>query len=324
MPPGGPRVSWKLLALPPLPKDLLEVLVGDPRMEIVVPEVREQAAADALLPEVDLVLADWTKDFRVLDPGPRVAFVQVPRVGVDGIDLDACAARAVPVANCAGANSVSVAEWCLSATFALLRRTVEGDAAVRRGEWPQTELGGRELAGLRVGVVGMGAIGRALAQRYEALGCVVGYWSRRPHDVQWTYQDLDELTATSDLVAIVIALGDETRGLWDAKRFAAMKPGAMIVNGARGEVLDEPALLEALQSGRLGGAALDVFETEPLPAASPLREAPNLLLSPHMAGSTSEAALRIIGQAKANLLRVLDGQPVEDVVNGVSPEITRR
>jgi phosphoglycerate dehydrogenase-like enzyme len=315
---------WRLLALPPLPKDLLEVLVGDPRMEIVVPEVREQAAAEALLPEVDLVLADWTKDFRIDDPGPRVAFVQVPRVGVDGIDLEACAVRGVPVANCAGANAVSVAEWCVSATFALLRRTVEADAAVRRGDWPQTELGARELAGMRVGVVGMGAIGQALASRYEALGCQVGYWSRRQHDVPWTYVPLDELTATSDVVCLVIALGDETHGLWDAKRFEAMKPGALLVNGARGEVVDEEALVEALGSGRLAGAALDVFHEEPLPSDSPLLSVPNLVLSPHMAGSTSEAALRIIDRAKSNLHRVLDGQSVLDVVNGVAPEVTRR
>jgi phosphoglycerate dehydrogenase-like enzyme len=318
-------MTWRLLALPPLPKDLLEVLVGDPRMEIVVPATREQQAAEDLLPEVDLVLADWTKDFRVGDPGPRVAFVQVPRAGVDGIDLDACAARGVPVANCAGANAVSVAEWCLSATFALLRRTVEADAAVRRGEWPQTSLGARELAGMRVGVVGMGAIGTALATRYAALGAEVVHWSRtkRP-DAPAPWVDLDELTATSDVVVLVVALAKETHGLWDSSRLAAMKLGSLLVNAARGEVLDELALLTALQEGRLAGAALDVFWTEPLPADSPLLAAPNLLLSPHMAGSTGEAAMRIIGQAKANLQRVLDGLPVVDVVNGVAPEVAKR
>jgi phosphoglycerate dehydrogenase-like enzyme len=317
--------AWRLLALRPLPKDLLELLVGDPRLEIVVPESRDQAAADALLPEVDLVLADWTKDFQVRDPGPRVAFVQVPRAGVDGIDLEACAGRGVPVANCAGANAVSVAEWCLSATFALLRRTVEADAAVRRGEWPQTELGSRELTGMRVGVVGMGAIGAAAASRYAALGCDVVHWSRTRRDIPAApWVELDELAATSDLVVLVIALGDETRRLWDAKRFASMKPGSLLVNGARGEVLEEGALVEALTSGRLAGAALDVFDVEPLPATSPLLDAPNLLLSPHMGGASAEAAMRIIGQAKANLHRVLDGQPVLDVVNGVAAEVVRR
>jgi phosphoglycerate dehydrogenase-like enzyme len=317
-------VTWRLLALPPLPKDLLEVLIGDPRMEIVVPGAREQSAAEELLPDVDLVLADWTQDFTLGDPGPRVAFVQVPRVGVDGIDLAACAGRGVPVANCAGANSVTVAEWCLSATFALLRRTVEADAAVRRGEWPQTSLGARDLFGLKVGVVGMGGIGQALAERFQALGCEVGYWSRRRHDVPFRYLELDELTSTCDVVLLVIALGDETRRLWDAARFAAMKPGSLLVNGARGEVLDETALVAALQEGRLAGAALDVFDVEPLPADSPLLKAPNVLLSPQMAGSTGNAALRIIDRAKSNLVRVLDGVPVVDVVNGVAAEVRRR
>jgi phosphoglycerate dehydrogenase-like enzyme len=318
-------VTWRLLALPPLPKDVLEVLVGDPRLEIVVPPSRDQAAAEELLPEVDLVLADWTQDFRVLDPGPRVAFVQVPRAGVDGIDLEACAARGVPVANCAGANAVSVAEWCLSATFALLRRTVEADAAVRRGEWPQTSLGARELAGMRVGIVGMGAIGRELAPRYRALGCDVVHWTRtRREDAPVPWVELDELTATCDVVVLVIALADETRGLWDAARLAAMKPGALVVNGARGEVVDEEALRLALLEGRLAGAALDVFAVEPLPPTSPLLAVPGLLLSPHMAGSSGEAAMRIIGQSKANLQRVLDGVPVVDVVNGADPAVRRR
>jgi phosphoglycerate dehydrogenase-like enzyme len=318
-------VTWRLLALPPLPKDVLEVLVGDPRLEIVVPPSRDQAAAEELLPEVDLVLADWTQDFRVLDPGRRVAFVQVPRAGVDGIDLEACAARGVPVANCAGANAVSVAEWCLSATFALLRRTVQADAAVRRGEWPQTSLGARELAGMRVGIVGMGAIGRELAPRYRALGCDVVHWTRtRREDAPVPWVELDELTATCDVVVLVIALADETRGLWDAARLAAMKPGALVVNGARGEVVDEEALRLALLEGRLAGAALDVFAVEPLPPTSPLLAVPGLLLSPHMAGSSGEAAMRIIGQSKANLQRVLDGVPVVDVVNGADPAVRRR
>ena len=314
----------RLLALPPLPLELATALFGDPRLEIVVPEVREQAAVDALLPGVDLVLGDWTPQLRLRDPGPRVCFVQQPSAGVDGIDLDACSAARVPVANCAGANAVSVAEWCVSATFALLRKTVEGDAAVRRGEWPQTALGGRELRGLTVGIVGLGAIGRAAAELYQALGCTVVHWTRteRP-DAPVPYVPLPQLAATCDVVVLVIALGPQTRGLVDAAFLEAMKPGALLVNGARGEVVDEPALLAALGAGRLT-AALDVFAVEPLPADSPLRSAPGLLLSPHMAGSTNEAAMRIVGQAKANLLRALDGEPVVDVVNGQDPMIRKR
>jgi D-3-phosphoglycerate dehydrogenase len=315
---------WRVLTLPPLPKEVLESLFADDRAEIVVPPERTQAAVDALLPEVDGVIGDWTHTLRVVDPGPRVAFVQMPSVGVDTIDLDRCAAAGVPVANCAGANTVSVAEWCVSATLALFRKTVEADAAVRRGEWPQTSLGGRELAGTTVGIVGMGGIGKAAAAMYAAFGCNVQYWSRSRHDdAPATYVELDALMSTSDVVVLVIALSEQTRSLIDARRLGLMKPGAVLVNGGRGGLVDEPALVEALRAGTPAAAALDVYATEPLPAESPLRELP-VLLSPHMAGSSGEAAMRIVGQTTANLKRVLDGQPLQDVVNGVEPVVRRR
>jgi phosphoglycerate dehydrogenase-like enzyme len=318
-------VTWRLLALPPLPHDLLAGLFGDPRIELVTPPERTQEAVDELLPTVDLVLGDWSPQLKVGDPGRRVAFVQQPSAGVDGIDLDACTDLDIPVANCAGANATSVAEWCVSAAFALLRKTVHADSSVRRGEWLQTSLGGRELAGQRVGVIGMGAIGRATANLFQALGCQVSYWSRRRHeDAPVPYAELDDLLSSSDLVVVVIALGERTRGLLDTARISTMKQGALLINGARGEVVDEAALLSALNRDHLAGAATDVFAEEPLPDDSPLRLAPNLLLSPHMAGSTVEAAMRIVGQAKANLQRALDGQPVVDVVNEVDARVRRR
>jgi phosphoglycerate dehydrogenase-like enzyme len=314
----------RLLALPPLPYALLQTLFGDPRLEVVMPPVRTQEHVEALLPEVDLVLGDWTPQLRVGDPGPRVCFVQQPSAGVDGIDVDACSAAGVPVSNCAGANAVSVAEWCLSATLALLRKTVDADQAVRRGEWPQTSLGARELRGLKVGIIGMGAIGRAAAELYTAVGCQVVYWSRSAHpDAPVPAESLQQLASTSDVVVLVIALGDQTRGLVDTSFLAAMKPGAVLINGARGEVVEELALLAALAEGRLT-AATDVYAVEPLPEDSRLRRAEGLLLSPHMAGSTVEAAMRIVGQAKANLVRVLDGLPVVDVVNGQDPSVRKR
>lgn len=313
-----------MLALPPLPEALLVSLFGDPRLEVVLPRTRSQEDVDALLPEVDLVLGDWSPQLRVGDPGPRVAFVQQPSAGVDGIDVPACSAREVPVANCAGANATSVAEWCVSATFALLRKTVEADRSVRQGDWLQTSLGGRELAGQKVGVVGMGAIGSKTAELFTALGCRVSYWSRSVRDqAPVPYEEFDELVASSDVVVLVIALGDQTRGLMDAARIARMKPGALLVNGARGEVVDSAALVQALKEGRIR-AATDVFAVEPLPSDSPLRNVPDLLLSPHMAGSTVEAAMRIVGQAKANLQRVLDGEAVVDLVNDASPMVVRR
>jgi phosphoglycerate dehydrogenase-like enzyme len=315
---------WRLLALPPLPQRLLEDFFGDERAEVLVPQERTQAAVDVLLPDVDLVVGDWSHTLRVDAAGQRLAFVQMPSVGVDTIDLETCAAAGVPVANCAGANAVSVAEWCLSATLALMRKTVQADAAVRRGEWPQTSLGGRELAGSTVGIVGMGGIGRALAGMFGALDCRVQYWSRSRHDeAPAMYVELDELMATSDVIVLVIALSNETRHLIDARRLGLVKSGALLVNGGRGGLVDEPALVEALRAGTLAGAGLDVFAAEPLPPDSPLLELP-VLVSPHMAGSTGQAAMRIVGQTKENLMRVLNGEPVVNVVNGVDPVVRRR
>ena len=318
-------MSWTLLALPPVPSDAVLGLFGGLDLELLPLPERSQVAVEALLPRADLVVADWSPALRVDDPGPRVCFVQQPSVGYDGVDVAACARAGVPVANCAGANTTSVAEWCVSATLALLRRTAEADRAVREGRWPQTSLGGRELAGRRVGVVGMGTIGRAAARLFTAFGCDVAYWSRSRHaDAPAPYADLDDLLSGSEVLVLVIALGPETRGLLDAARLARLRRGALLVNGARGALVDEEALASALAEGQVGGAALDVFAVEPLPARSPLRTAPNVLLSPHMAGSTGEAAARILGQATANLRRVLAGEPVVDVVNGVDPYVRRR
>lgn len=320
---------WRLLALPPLDRGLLEHVFGATaygagRVELVVPVERTQAAVDALLPDVDLVLGTWTHDLTLAAPGPRVCFVQQPSVGVDLLDTAAFAGAGVPVSNTAGANTTSVVEWCVGATLALLRRTLEGDAAVRRGEWPQTSLGGRELAGRRVGVVGLGPIGRRLATTFDALGCPVRYWSRtRKDDAPVPYAGLDELVATSDVLVLVVALGPETRGLIDARRLASMPAGSLLVNAARGPVVDEVALAEGLRAGTPSAAALDVFAVEPLPADSALRDLP-VLLSPHAAGSTGEAGLRIVAASAANLRRALDGEPVQDVVNGVDPQVVRR
>lgn len=317
--------SLRVLALPPLPPEVLRLVFPDPRLELVPLPERTQDAVAALLPEVDVVVGDWSTTLRLLEPGPRVAFVQQPGVGVDAVEVEACTSAGVPVSNCASANTTSVAEWCLVAVLSQLRRTVEADAAVRRGEWPQTSLGGRELAGRRVGVVGMGPIGRRTAELFAGVGCDVAYWSRSRHDdAPVPYAELDDLLAGADVVVLVIALGSATRGLLDAARLARVKPGALLVNAARGPVVDEAALVDALRDGRLGGAALDVYAVEPLPADSPLRALPGVLLSPHAAGATQEASGRILGQSAANLTRVLDGEPVVDVVNGVDPHVRLR
>lgn len=326
---------WRLLALPPLDEPALRLIFDGVDVDVVVPAERSAAGVAAALADAELVLGDWTGGLQLtadeVAGSRRLAFVQQPSVGVDSIDVDALAARGIPVANAAGANAVAVAEWCVGATYGVLRWLAYADAKVRAGEWPQLEIsrrGGGELAGRRVGIIGMGPIGIEAAARFVALGADVAHWSRherRPEDAggaRWL--DLDALLAHSQVLVVVIALAAETRGLLSAERLEKLPQGAFVVNAARGGVLDEMALLAAIRSGHLAGAALDVYATEPLPPDSPLREEDRIMLSPHAAGATREATTRLIRAVVENIGRAVAGEPVLHVVNGVEPVITRR
>ncbi|YCK35770.1 2-hydroxyacid dehydrogenase [Actinomadura sp. ATCC 39365] len=317
---------WNLLALPPLPEEATRGLLaplGD-RVTVRVPATRDRAGLLAALPEAEIVLGDWTStlvlDAEAVKHAPALAFVQQPSVGVDGHDLAALAEAGVPLANTPGVSAVAVSEWCLAATLSLSRRLGAADAAVRAGEWPQQGLRPRELSGRRVGVVGYGPIGENCVRLFGALGCEVFYWTRSPRQAPGR-ADLETLVTGSDVLVVVIALSEETRGLIDPRR---MKRGALLVNAARGGVVDQAALVAALRDGHLGGAALDVFDTEPLPAGDPLRDLPDVLLSPHAAGVTPEATTRLLTATLDNLTAALEGREVHAVLNGVSPLVRRR
>jgi phosphoglycerate dehydrogenase-like enzyme len=327
--------AWALLALPPLDAALLSALFADLPVELIVPAERSSAAVLEAAGRAEIVLGDWTGQLGVsagfVAAAPLLAFVQQPSVGVDSVDVAACLAAAVPVANAGGANAVSVAEWCVGATFASLRSLAHGDREVRAGRWPQLDLaqrGGGELAGRRVGIVGMGLIARECAGRFVALGCDVAYWSRTRRDpaaaagAQWL--PFDDLLRRSDVLVVLIALAPETRGLLAAPQLALLPSGAFVINAARGGIVDETALLAALRSGALAGGALDVYDDEPLPETSALRDEDRLLLSPHAAGATREAQGRLIGGVVDNLRRAVAGEPVVDVVNGLDGAIRRR
>jgi len=221
-------------------------------------------------------------------------------VGLDNIDVPACEARGIAVYPATGANDLSVAEYVITAALVLLRRAWFATARVAAGEWPRTELMGRELAGKRLGLVGYGAIARVTGRMARDLGMSVAtYDPLLPEDhAAWAgalRQSLPELLASSDVVSLHVPLTDATRAMIDAKAIAGMKPGAILVNAARGGVVDEAALCAALRSGHLGGAALDVFAREPVDAASGAQFAglPNLILTPHIAGVTEESNVRV-------------------------------
>jgi D-3-phosphoglycerate dehydrogenase len=324
-----------LLALPPLDASLLAALFADLPVTVSTPAERSAAAVTAAIGAAEIVVGDWSGTLGIgpeqVAAAPRLAFVQQPSVGIDTLDPDALATSGVPASNAAGANAISVAEWCVGAAFAGLRSLAWADAQMRAGEWPQltiSQRGGGELTGRRVGVVGMGDIGRACAERFAALGADVAHWSRRERTPEEAggarWMPLPDLLAHSQMLVLVVALAPEIRGLIDAGALARLPAGAYVVNAARGGVLDEAALLAAIRSGHLAGAALDVYATEPLPADSPLRDDDRILLSPHAAGASREAQGRLISLVIDNVRRAVSGEPVLHVVNGVDPLVRRR
>ena len=222
-------------------------------------------------------------------------------VGLDNIDVAACEARGIAVIPATGANALAVAEYVVATALLLLRGAYRSSGEVAAGRWPRAALSnGREIAGKTLGLVGFGSIGQATARLASALGMrVLAHDPMLADDaaalvaVGVTSVGLDALIAGSDVVSLHVPLLDSTRGLFDAARLAAMRPGAVLINTARGGIVDEAALAAALRSGRLGGAALDVFTTEPLAISADFDGCPNLVLTPHIAGVTAESNERV-------------------------------
>lgn len=246
---------------------------------------------------------------------PRLRVISSLSVGVDHIDLDAASRRGIAVGHTPGVLTETTADLAFGLMLAAARRLPEAERFVRDGEWtaarrwePNLMLG-RDVHGAVLGVVGLGAIGQAVARRALGFGMEVLGWTPSGRQVQGvTNVDFDELLARSDYVSVHVALAEATRGLLGRTEIARCKPGAVLVNTARGGIVDESALADALQSGHLGAAALDVFDAEPLDPASPLLTAPNLVLAPHI-GSASIATRRKMAElAVANLLAGLEGR----------------
>lgn len=250
----------------------------------------------------------------LLAAAPKLKVVGRLGVGLDNIDLVACAARSVTVHPATGANDVSVAEYVITAALMLLRRAWFATDRVARGEWPRNDLMGCEMSGKTLGLIGFGAIARETAARAGAMGMsVIAYDPYlKAADPAWARLGaspaaLPTLLAAADVISLHVPLTASTRNLIDAAALAAMKPGAIVVNAARGGVVDEAALVEALKAGRIGGAALDVFEVEPLKGeqAALFAGCPNLILTPHIAGVTEESNVRVSWVTVENVKKAL-------------------
>ncbi len=244
--------------------------------------------------------------------------VQASAAGFDSVDHVAAAERGIPVANLRGFNVDAVADWTLTGLLWLLRRPDRAHAGIESGEWAAAAQLGRDLAELTVGIVGFGRIGRAVATRVAAFGATVVVHDVQPVDTAYEQLGLTELLGRCDVVSMHLPLDTSTRGLLDAHRLAQLRPGALLLNAGRGGIIDEHALAAALDAGQAGGAALDVFEREPLEPESPLRGRSDVLLSPHCAGLTRAAAEGMRRDLVAAVDHVLDGGAPRNVVNGVT------
>ena len=268
---------------------------------------REMADAEVLLHVLKPVSA------ADIAAAPALRLIQKIGVGVNTIDLDAAAARGIAVCNMPGTNSQAVAELTLALMLAALRRVPLFDRETRAGRGWTAKLdhfdGIGEIAGRTVGLVGYGEIGRRLAPVLAALGAHVLYTATAPKpgaEAEW--RALDDLLAESDVVSLHVPLNDATEGLLDGAAIARMKPGAVLVNTARGGLVDEPALIAALASGRLMAAGLDVFAMEPVDSANPLFALPNVVVMPHIAWLTPETLERSLGVALENCRRLAGGE----------------
>jgi D-3-phosphoglycerate dehydrogenase len=242
---------------------------------------------------------------RVLEATPTLKIIAKHGAGIDSVDLDAATERGIPVVNAGGANADPVAEYTISVMLSLARDIPRLDRELRGGKWEKGTYMGREFRGRKVGLIGFGQIGRRVATMASALGAQVIVYSRTRKDaiagVQWE-TDLDTLLRTVDILSLHCPLTEETRGLIGKRELALMKPEAILVNTARGPVVDEDALTEALTTGKLAAAGLDVFREEPTSPDNPLLELPNVIVTPHVSAMTQEAMTRMGTSAAQQIL----------------------
>jgi len=248
---------------------------------------------------------------------PRMRLLSLWGTGIDNVDLPAAARHGVTVTNTPGVSAPSIAEHSLALMLAVARQLPRIDAATRRGDWPRGSV--IQLHGKTLGVIGLGAIGRRFAALGAAIGMRVIAWTLHPNPaLGFDLVDKDELFRTSDVVSIHLRLAPETRGFIGSRELGMMKPAAILINTARGAIVDEAALVEALSTRRLGGAGLDVYETEPLPLGHPLTKLDNVVLTPHSGGVTPEALEAGLQLAVENVWNFLEGKAA-NVVAGPRP-----
>ena len=282
----------------------------------VVPTTSDEDLARLGADAEILLVIRRTVNARLLSHTPHARLVQEVGVGYDNFDLDALRAAGAVAANTPGANADAVAEHTILLMLALLKRLVPAESAVRQGGWPTAEIvqeGVGDLATATIGLVGFGNIGRAVVERLRPFGPQLLYTARHALDsateqqLGARYVTLDDLLTSSTIVSLHLPLTEETRGLMGEANLAKMRAGALLINTARGELLDEKALHDALTSGKLAGAGLDVLRDE-RPGGNPFADLPQVIVTPHMAGGSQNAIGRMMRMAIANIERFQRGE----------------
>lgn len=283
----------------------IEVTLWDTRSEDPAELIRRSQEADAV------VLSNFPYRRAVLEHCPQLKYINVAFTGVDHVDLDYCRERGILVSNCTGYSTVAVADLVFGLVLSLARNIPQCDEAVRHSG-TKAGLVGFELEGKTFGVVGLGAIGSRVAAIAQAFGCrVLGYNRSEKHLPGVEQVDLDTLLEQSDIVSLHVPATAETHHLMNGARIAKLKPTALLINTARGSVVDSAALADALHSGRLAGAGIDVFETEPpIEPQHPLLTAPHVLATPHAAFATAQSMEKRAVLVCENLRAWLDGAPI--------------
>jgi phosphoglycerate dehydrogenase-like enzyme len=248
----------------------------------------------------------------VLDRCPKLRLISIWGTGTDNVDLAAAQARGVRVTNTPGVAAVAVAEHTFALILAVAKRIVQVDRQVREGQWPRAMV--MQLRGRTLGLIGMGAIGREVASLGRAIGMRVVAWTFHPRGDAVEWVPFEEVLRQSDVVSLHVRQSAETVGMIRREHLALMRSGAILINTARGPIVNEADLLDALRSGRIAGAGLDVFDNEPLRPGSPFYALPNAVLTPHSAGITPETTEAGLALAIDNVLAFLAGQPTNVVV----------
>lgn len=322
----------KVAVLSPVPAPVvfqwLVARSGRADISVVGAEGTDPENLATALKDAEIILGDYTfghaitKEF--LTRTPRLRFIQQPSVGYQHIDVEACRQRNIAVANTPGVNDAAVAEHTVMLALALLKKAFYAHRLTSEGQWAQRELmwerGVFELQGKNYGLIGMGRIGQEVARRLAVFGTRTSYYDvlrlseAEEAQLKVRYKPLNDLLRISDIVSLHVPLTQQTGGMIGERELALMKFSAILINVARGECLDEAALAKRLREKKLAGAGIDVFSVEPIPGDHPLLGLANVILTPHIAGATSEVRERVVRMAVANIVRVLQGEEPLHVV----------